>query len=175
MDEGCATLAEWLCGYGFSPGHISEYLLWFWDTPLTIWEGYLANYGASFLWTLYMYEHYGGAELLTYLVEDQANGIEGWENALDAMGIGRSFDQIFQDWCIANYLDDPLFGHGRYGYYELDIPSENSEFLDIPTVMELWGSWYPDTGYFEWFVDEYPYEGAYILVERGLPYTANYI
>jgi hypothetical protein len=77
VDEGCATLAEWLCGYGFSPGHISEYLLWFWDTPLTIWEGYLADYGASFLWTFYMYEHYGGAELLTYMVEDQANGIEG--------------------------------------------------------------------------------------------------
>ncbi|MFX1567481.1 MAG: hypothetical protein ACFFCV_03840 [Promethearchaeota archaeon] len=175
VDEGCATLAEWLCGYGFSPGHISEYLLWFWDTPLTLWEGYLADYGASFLWTFYMYEHYGGAELLTYLVEDQANGIEGWVNALNAMGIKRSFDQIFQDWCIANYLDDPSLDCGRYGYFELDIPSENSEGLSIPYVMELWDSWYPDTGYFEWFVDKYPYEGEYILVGRGLPYTASYV
>jgi hypothetical protein len=175
VDEGCATLAEWLCGYGFSPGHISEYLLWFWDTPLTIWEGYLADYGASFLWTFYMYQHYGGAELLTHLVEDQANGIEGWENALAAMHVRRSFDQIFQDWCIANYLDDTSFGWGRYGYYELDIPSDNSEGLDIPTVMELWDSWYPDSGYFDWFVNKYPYEGEYILVGRGLPYTASYV
>jgi len=181
VDEGCATLAEWLCGYGFSPGHISEYLLWFWDTPLTIWEGYLADYGASFLWTYYMYEHYGEAELLTYLVEDQANGIAGWENALAAMGIKRSFDQIFQDWCIANYLDDPTLDWGRYGYFELDIPSENTYSgtydleLSIPLVMEMWDSWYQDTGYFEWFVDKYPHEGEYILVGRGLPYTASYV
>jgi hypothetical protein len=175
VDEGCATLAEWLCGYGFSPGHISEYLLWFWDTPLTIWEGFLADYGASFLWTFYMYEHYGGAELLWDLVQDPANGIEGWENALAANGIDRSFDQIFQDWCIANYLDDTSFSNGRYGYYELDLPSVNSDYMSIPFAMELWDSWYPDTGFFDWYVDEYPYDGSYIMVGRGLPYTASYV
>jgi hypothetical protein len=111
VDEGCATLAEWLCGYGFSPGHISEYLLWHWDTPLVVWEQYLADYGASFLWTFYMYEHYGGAALLWDMVQDQANGIAGWQNALTAHGIDRTFDQIFQDWCIANYLDDTSFCH----------------------------------------------------------------
>lgn len=174
VDEGCATLAEWLCGYGFSPGHISEYLFWFWDTPLTIWEGYLSDYGASFLFTYYMYEHYGGAELLTYLVEDQANGIAGWENALDAMGIWRSFDQIFQDWCIANYLDDTSFYWGRYGYYELDIPSENSEFESIQSSMEFWNGAY-GAAYFDWYINEYPYDGAYIGAGRGLAYTANYI
>ncbi len=175
VDEGMATLAEWICGYGFSPGHISEYLLWFWDTPLTIWEGYLADYGASFLWTYYMYEHYGGADLIWEVCHDQGNGIEGWSNALAARGVSRTFDQIFQDWCIANYLDDTSFGLGRYGYYGLDIPSENSEGLSIPLVMEMWDSWYPGTGYFNWFVDEYPHYGEYILLGRGLPYTASYV
>lgn len=175
VNEGCSTLAEWLCGYGFSPGHISEYLLWFWDTPLTIWEGYLADYGASFLWTFYMYEHYGGAALLWDVVQDQANGIKGWENALAAHGIDRTFDQIFQDWCIANYLDDISFSHGRYGYYELDIPSENSEWMSIQLSMELWADWYAGTGYFDWFVDKYPYDGAYIAAGRGLQYTASYV
>lgn len=180
VDEGCATLAEWLCGYGFSPGHISEYLLWFWDTSLVVWEQYLANYGAVFLFAYYMYEHYGGANILWDLVQDQANGIEGWENALAANGIKRSFDQIFQDWCIANYIDDTSFAHGRYGYYGLDLPSENtfSSYygeLSIPYVMELWDSWYHGSGYFDWFVNEYPYDGAYIGAGRGLPYTASYV
>jgi hypothetical protein len=175
VNEGASTLSEWLCGYGFPAGHIGEYLLWFWDTPLVIWEGFLADYGASFLWAYYMYEHYGGAELLWDLVQDQANGIAGWENALAANGIKRSFDQIFQDWTIANYLDDVSFGKGRYGYYGLDIPSENSDWLDIPFVMELWDSWYPGSGFFDWFADEYPYDGSYILVGRGLPYTASYV
>ncbi|MFX1242922.1 MAG: hypothetical protein ACFFA7_16875 [Promethearchaeota archaeon] len=175
VNEGCSTLAEWLCGYGFSPGHISEYLLWFWDTPLTIWEGYLADYGASFLWTFYMYQHYGGASFLWDLVQDQANGIAGYENTLAAHHIHRTFDQIFQDWCIANYLDDTSFGHGRYGYWELDIPSANSEDMSIQLSMELWATWYAGTGFFDWFVDEYPYEGSYILAGRGLPYTASYV
>ncbi|MHA2037573.1 MAG: hypothetical protein ACW98X_14145, partial [Promethearchaeota archaeon] len=175
VNEGCSTLAEWLCGYGFPSGHIEEYLLWFWDTPLVIWEGYLADYGVSFLWAYYMYEHYGGAEVLWDLVQDQANGIAGWENALAANDIHRSFDQIFQDWCIANYLDDPSFCGGRYGYFGLDIPSDDSYGMSIQLAMELWDSWYAGTGYFEWFVDKYPHDGAYILVGRGLPYTASYV
>ncbi|MFX1523430.1 MAG: hypothetical protein ACFFCC_08000 [Promethearchaeota archaeon] len=175
VNEGCSDLAEWLCDYGFPAGHIEEFLLWFWDTPLTIWEGYLADYGASFLFAFYMYEHYGGAALLWDLVQDQANGIAGWANALVANGVHRSFDQIFQDWCIANYLDDVTFCKGRYGYFELDIPSDNSNGMSIQLSMELWDSWYPDTGYFEWFVDKYPHDGSYILVGRGLPYTASYV
>ena len=177
VDEGCATLAEWLCGYGFSPGHISEYLFWFWDTPLTIWEGYLSDYGASFLFTFYMYEHYGGADLIKDLVYEQANGIEGWNNVLAARGIWRRFDQIFQDWCIANYLDDTSIYWGLYGYYDLDIPSENSEFESIQSSMEFWNGAY-GSDYFDWYINEYPhggYEGAYIGAGRGLAYTANYI
>lgn len=184
-DEGMSTLAEWICGYGFSPGHISEYLIWFWDTPLTIWEGYLADYGASFLWTFYMYEHYGGAELIWDVCHEQANGIEGWSNALKNRHIKRSFDQIFEDWAIANYLDDTSFAHGRYGYYELDIPSENSEGLSIPEVMWIWANtpeWvnpvYEGLGWlFPWQVDEYPHDGvAYPLYNfRGMEYTVNYV
>lgn len=175
VNEGCSTLAEWLCGYGFSPGHISEYLLWHWDTPLVVWEQYLADYGAVFLFTFYMYEQYGGAEILWDLVQDQAIGIAGWENALAANDIDRSFDQIFQDWCIANYLDDTSFGDGRYGYYELDLPSANSDYMSIPFAMELWASWYAGTGYFDCYVNKYPHDGEYIMIGRGLPYTASYV
>ena len=181
VDEGCATLAEWLCGYGFSAGHISEYLLWHWDVSLVNWEQYLANYGAVFLWAFYMYEHYGGADLLWSLVQDPANGIEGWENALKANGICRSFDQIFQDWCIANYLDDTSRHGGKHGYFGLDLPSENTYSgsydmeLSIPLVMEMWAGWYAGSGLFDWFANDYPFDGAYIGAGRGLPYTANYV
>jgi hypothetical protein len=175
VDEGSSVLAEYLCGYGFSAGHLEEYLLWHWDTPLTIWEGYLADYGASFLWTFYMYEHYGGVDLIWDFCHEQANGIEGWNNVLAARGIDKTFDEIFQDWCIANYLDDTSFCKGKFGYYALDIPSENTYDMSIQLSMELWASWYAGTGYFDWFVDEYPYAGSYILVGRGLPYTTNYV
>ncbi len=175
VDEGSSVLAEYLCGYGFSAGHLEEYLLWHWDTPLTIWEGYLADYGASFLWTFYMYEHYGGVELIWDFCHEQGNGIEGWNNVLAARGVDKTFDEIFQDWCIANYLDDTSFCDGRFGYYALDIPSENTYDMSIQLSMELWADWYAGTGYFDWFVDKYPHAGEYILVGRGLPYTSSYV
>ena len=186
VDEGMSMLSEYLCGYGISPGHIAEYLIWFWDTPVTIWEGYLSDYGASFLWTYYMYEHYGGSDLIWEVCMDQGNGIEGWSNALANRGIKRSFDQIFQDFAIANYLDDTSFAHGRYGYYGIDIPSDDSEGLTISDVMWIWAN-YPDwilgpdwTGLgwlFPWQVHEYPHPGQTypMYISRALSYTPNYV
>ncbi|MFX1378772.1 MAG: hypothetical protein ACFFA4_06725 [Promethearchaeota archaeon] len=175
VDEGSSVLAEYLCGYGFSPGHIAQYLQWFWDTPLTIWEGYLADYGVSFLWTYYMYEHYGGESLIWDFCHEQANGIEGWNNVLAARGIKKTFDQIFEDWAIANYLDDTSFAHGIYGYYNLDLPSDDSNGWSIPGSMEYWGYGIPSL--FPWFVSEYPHEGVNYpyYYSRNLPYTTNYV
>ncbi|MBD3195838.1 MAG: hypothetical protein GF317_12325 [Candidatus Lokiarchaeota archaeon] len=173
VNEGCSTLAEWICGYGFSPGHISEYLLWFWDTSLVVWDQYLSNYGAVFLWTFYMYEHYGGASLIWDLTHEQTNGIEGWNNVLDSHGICKDFDAIFQDWAIANYLDEPSIYGGKYGYFELDLPSADSGWWDIPSVMEMWETGNPD--FFDWLVDQYPNHGTDYPYGASLPYVVNYV
>lgn len=170
VNEGCSTLAEWICGYGFSPGHISEYLIYWWDTSLVIWQGALSNYGAVFLWTYYMWEHYGGDPLIWDLVHEQANGIEGWNNVLKAHHIWKSFDRIFQDWAIANYFDDTSFAGGKYGYYGLDMPSADTDWWDIPYTVWMWEFLYPS--YFNWQIDTYPDVGYNFF--GNLPYTVNY-
>jgi len=174
VNEGCSTLAEWICGYGFSPGHISEYLLYFWDDSLTVWQGYLSDYGGVFLWTYYMWEHYGGDELIWDLVHEQENGILGWSKVLANNGVGKSFDEIFQDWAIANYLDDISICGGIYGYYNLDIPSDDSEGYSISSVMESWES-QSNTPYFDWIVRSYPNEGLPYPYGSSLPYVVNYV
>jgi hypothetical protein len=173
VNEGCSMLAEWICGYGFSPGQISEYLIYWWDTSLVIWQGTLADYGVVFLWTFYMYEHYGGAPLIWDLVHEQANGIEGWSNVLLSHGITRTFDQIFQDWAIANYLDDTSVAGGKYGYYALDLPSEDTEWWDIPYTLWMWEFLYP--GLFDTQVDTYPTYGYNYPFGFSLPYVVNYV
>jgi hypothetical protein len=173
INEGCSMLAEWICGYGFSPGHISEYLWYWWDTSLVIWQGYLSNYGVVMLWTYYMYEHYGGAPLIWDLVHEQANGIAGWENVLSAHGVCRSFDQIFQDWAIANYLDNTDIAGGRYGYYGLDIPSADTEGVSLPYTIWYWEAAYP--GFFDTQVDSYPNHGYNYPWGASLPYQVNYV
>jgi hypothetical protein len=160
VNEGCSTLAEFICGYGHTTD-LQYYMIYFWDTSLVIWEGNLQNYGVVYLWTLYMYEHYGGQPLIWDIVHEQANGIEGWNNVLQAHHIKKNFDQIFEDWAIANYLDDTSFANGIYGYYNLDLPCAASGWWDIPYSIYYWGAY-----------DE-AYPTGWMLPER-LPYIAWY-
>jgi len=163
VNEGCSTLAEYVCGYGVT-SNLAYYITDFWELSLVDWEGELGNYGVVFLWTLYMYEHYGGQPLIWDIVHEQANGIKGYNNVLKAHHIKKNFDQIFQDWEIANYLDDTSFDKGIYGYYGLDLPCAQSQWYDIPTVVDILGLYSP------W--PTYP-DGPYTLPER-LPYVSWY-
>ena len=175
VNEGCSTLAEWICGYGFSPGHISEYLIYFWDTSLVIWQGALSDYGCVFLWTYYMWEHYGEDELIWALVHEEDDGIQGWSNVLADFEVDKTFDEIFQDWALANYVDDTSIGEdGIYGYYNLTIPSADSGGYSISSVMELWQS-KSNTPAFDWLVRSYPNEGLPYPYGSSLPYVANYV
>jgi len=160
VNEGCSTLAEYVSGYGVTT-NLYYYIRYFWDTSLVVWEGNLQNYGVVFLWAVYMYEHYGGQQLIWDIVHEQANGIQGWNNVLQAHGIGKTFDEIFQDWTIANYLDDTSIAGGIYGYYGFDIPCKASNWWDIPYAIYYWGT-YDET-----------YPTGWLLPER-LPYIAWY-
>jgi len=161
VNEGCSTLAEYINGYGVT-SNLAYYITDFYEISLTQWEGQLANYGVVFLWTLYMYEHYGGQPFIWAIVHEQANGIQGYNNVLEARHIHKTFDEIFQDWEIANYLDDTSFARGIYGYYGMDLPCAASQGYDIPFIVDYYGLYSP------W--PTYP-DGPYTLPER-LPYVA---
>ncbi|MHA2182491.1 MAG: hypothetical protein ACXAAH_13810 [Promethearchaeota archaeon] len=178
VNEGCSTLAEYICGYGVPYGHIGEYFLYYWDTSLVLWGtstfSGLSHYGVSFLWTYYMYEHYGGegSTLIWDIVHEQANGIAGWNNVIDLHGIGKTFDEIFQDWSIANYIDDTSLGDGEYGYEGLNFP-EDSDGITLPMMVYLWNEWNP---WLDTYVDnKYPNEGYAYPFASSLPYTPNYV
>lgn len=141
VDEGLADLAGFLCGYGHSSGHLAYYMVYHAMVPLTFWGGGLEDYGASYLFQLYLYEQFGGAEFISALVREQANGIEGIENTLDAFGFDSNFNQIFDDWTIANYFDDTRKAGGKYGYETLDIGSEDTWGYSIEYALNSiwWG------------------------------------
>jgi hypothetical protein len=167
-NEGCSELAQIICGYGFPSGHIQYYLVYFWDTSLVVWEGSLANYGAVALWTYYIYEHYG-RQFIWDLVHEQANGIAGYNNVFKAEGIKKDFDQVFQEWAIANYLDDTTFAKGIYGYYGLDFGTAATRYWSIPYAIEYWGL-YDETYPTGWMIPErLPYIVWYWMFYDGEP------
>ena len=165
VDEGLADLAGFLCGYGHSQGHIAYYMVYHPFTALTFWGSGLEDYGASYLFQLYLYEKYGGTPFVSALVQEQANGIEGIENTLAAFGYSETFDEIFDNWTIANYLDTDKKG-GKYGYETLDIGSVDSWGYTISYVLQnfWWGP--PDEAPFT-----IPSSFAY---GDPQPYTAQY-
>jgi len=178
VDEGCADMAGFLCGYGHSiaTSHMAYYLRHHWWIPLTVWLGTLGDYGASYLFMLYLYEHYGGARIISAIVHEQANGIEGINNALKAAGYKKNFDAIFQDWTIANYLDDTTFAGGIYGYSTLNIPSTDTGGRSIEQQLQLYWGIPP--------YESYPVVGPEVFYDFGFPgiiygqfqpYTAHYI
>jgi len=116
MNEACSLFAEPLCGYELDLGQVE----WFLGTPdnsLTVWGdqgdiNILADYGAAFLFALYLTDHYG-IDFMGRYVQNGGNGIEGVEALLPP---GVTFEDVFHDWRIANLVQAE---HGKYGY-ELD-------------------------------------------------------
>ena len=78
----------------------------------------LAYYGAGNLFFEYLAGHYGGRESLSLLVAEPEDGIAGIDAYLRRMGYDATFRDVFGDWVVANYVDDP--DGGPYSY-----PGEN--------------------------------------------------
>jgi hypothetical protein len=125
VDEGLADLAEYLNGFGHPVSHVVYYLA-FHRTPLTIWGGGLEDYGASYLFQLYLLENFGQMNGGSWengwtrsITANPANSIAGVEDAT-----GANFNDLFDAWMLANYLDEPgSTGPGGLpiGYDEVDL------------------------------------------------------
>ena len=76
-------------------------------------------YGASFLFLDYLAAHYGSHGDLAALVKEPLDGIAGIDAYLAHLGYQETFRDVFRDWMVANYLDEP--DGGRYGYPDRDV------------------------------------------------------
>jgi len=115
VDEGMAGLARYVCGYSHQTSHVVAFSQAP-TTSLTSWEDELANYGATYLFILYISEKYGGAATIREIVANQEIGIDGINSALYSRGYQVTVNDIFKNWVVANYLNNSSISDGRYGY-----------------------------------------------------------
>jgi len=120
FNEGASQLAEDLNGYfgdGFTPFYLFEP-----DVQLTAWSSGLgqsgAHYGAAHLFMRYVYAQYAGEDQLLPLIRADAGNDP---RAFVALAARRrpdivSFGGLVADWAVANLIDDPAVGDGRYTY-----------------------------------------------------------
>ncbi len=133
VNEGCSELAMWLFGHPDDvvqfPGNP--------DNSLTAWNSVFADYVKTYLYFLYLYEHFGGQATILDLVSQPGNSNLGVQAALTAQGFSETFATVVRDWTIANYLDEPGLEGGIYDYAGEDLPPFNgvtkSTYPVVPT------------------------------------------
>jgi len=147
LNEGFSELASFLNGYGtgsFEYAFVSNP-----DHQLTYWPGGDADtspyYGAAFLYTNYFLGRFG-EKATQALVGNQSNGMVSVNEVLQELNArdpqtGRQLtaEDIFLDWAIATYLNNPDVDDGRYAYAEYkDVPrsSETETIEECPTDMQ---------------------------------------
>ncbi len=125
VNEGLSEFAQEVAGY--EPGtSFARVFAQQPDTQLNTWGQDQVNndvhYGAAYLFMAYFSQRFG-PDLTRALVAHPANGILGFDDMLAAAGLRQDdrplrFDDVFADWVIANYVDDPnaLGADGVYGY-----------------------------------------------------------
>lgn len=140
INEGLSGYAEFLGGYknyeGWDTfGHITSFVDSP-DNPLVDWDNEIRDYGATTLFILYLSEHYGGNDTIKKLVAEKSNGITSINKVLKSEGYSETFNDVFSNWIIANYLDDPSLNinSGKYGYTTVDLQASLSEFYNTYPV-----------------------------------------
>ncbi|MFN8547213.1 MAG: hypothetical protein U0527_04385 [Candidatus Eisenbacteria bacterium] len=119
VNEGASELAMWLFG---KPDQVTAFPSNP-DNNLTSWNANFADYVKTYLWTLYLYEHFGGRDSIYNLVHQPGNSTAGVQAMLTARGYTDTFAQVVRDWTTANYLDDPTIAGGKYNYVGEDLPT----------------------------------------------------
>ena len=125
IDEGNADVAIYLCFGADSTltGHVNA---WTGNPEQSVrwWNQRISDYGAGYMFTMYLAEHLGGGPAVRQLVQDSATGGQGVENlALSPQSgpvgaVGTTMSEIFANFSIAATLDSD---QGIYGYPNLDL------------------------------------------------------
>ena len=122
INEGASELAEFRCGYTTSEYKVAEFqkyprisLANWSDLDSPHWG---AHYDAAYLWTLYLYEQYGGIETVRDIVQSPIRGEASVTHILQKRGYDASAADVFVDWRIALSADSaPGVGAGSFSKY----------------------------------------------------------
>lgn len=134
VNEGLAEMGRELAGYrsSFRSSYLSStqasLILWS-DNP----SSSIPNYGGASLFMEYLAQQYG-LDSLRLLMNQPADSIQGVQAYLEAVEAQRDFRQLFADWIVANYLDDP--DDTAYGYVDQNIQVHGAYLIREPTSLE---------------------------------------
>ena len=117
IDEGMGDLA--IKVNGFPVGGVLGLYARNPDVQLNTWANdprfMLPHYAASYLFFDYAAGRFG-PDFTREVIHAPEEGINGIQAVLDQHQEGMHFDDLFADWAVANYLNDPSIENGRFAY-----------------------------------------------------------
>ena len=120
LNELRSEYAPTVCGYDSAyvgsnlEKRIDDFLARPFDS-LTEWKGDRYDYPSVNVFGHYLVEQFG-EDILKYITQTSDIGIKSVESALMSKGYNFTFSQVFNNWAIANFLNDNSFYLGQYGY-----------------------------------------------------------
>jgi immune inhibitor A len=128
MDEGFAELASALNGFD-TVGHSAAFA-YSPDNQLNSFDyeagDATASYGSAYLFTAYFLDRFG-EEATRSLADRPEDGLDAVDAALEEIAPALTHEDVFADWVLANFLDDPTIAGGEYGYRHSDPPFFRAE------------------------------------------------
>jgi hypothetical protein len=117
IDKGASELAIRIGGYESAPpASFAAHP----DVQLNSWSNQPSDltrhYQASYLFMRYVAERAGGWDVLPALLGPCVRGEGLFSAFLARTPIAPDLDSLFSDWTVANLLQDPSVGGGKYGY-----------------------------------------------------------
>ncbi len=126
------------------------------------------NYGASYMYTTYLLGRFG-SDFTRALVADPLNGFTSIDHLFESReikgedGSPYSADELFRDWTLANFINDPNMADGRYYY---------SEYPEVPTINDT--EWLANCRGEMTYGSVNQYGTDYYTIGCSLPYTLNF-
>jgi hypothetical protein len=98
------------------------------DQSLSYWGSGSRDYAHSFLFLDYLYEQYGAA-LIGDIIRNPSNGLSGIDQVLMESGSDRNVDEVYADFALATYLNDPEIQDGRFAFLNPEVLSPRPTFI----------------------------------------------
>jgi len=154
--EGLCFYAEKICGYSLPTampdfqsliGASSVFSLVA-GIPLSPWavdaeNGQMTNrYTMVTMFTTYLFENFGGDELIKSITAEPENGWRGVENALGNGDV--KFTDVFAAWTVANAINDPIkidpITGAQYGYEDSVYSRVLNNYMDLKGLGMNWSA-----------------------------------
>ena len=118
VDEGMAELA--MVHFGM-PDPITSFNANA-NYSLNMWDQQWKDYVKVLLFFTYLDEHFVSEDFISDIVSEPLNGISGIANQMIEHGFTMSFETLFTNWTIANFLDEEDIYDGLFNYESLELP-----------------------------------------------------